>query len=258
MDRPTFVSFHVTGIVLLVAVALAVPPLAAQDVTRPAAPPLATDGVWNSVDIVPMPKRIELLGDELSLSGAVLVLGDTPCRQSEIGAEWINRHLAALGGEALTVVAGDVPAGASRAIVVGTRDDNPLIAKAAEDGLVDVGPGNPGPQGYEIRVGPQGYRVYLAGADVNCRRDDGQTPLHVAADSGRPEAVPRLLEHGADPEARDSSDRTPLQLAETAVVNRASREDVPPADGTRLDGSEPPEPDYAETIRLLRAEGGTG
>lgn len=41
----------------------------------------------------------------------------------------------------------------------------------------------------------------------------GRTPLHVAAQKGREKIVDILLQHGADCNARDSSDRTPLVYA---------------------------------------------
>jgi hypothetical protein len=44
--------------------------------------------VWDELDIVPMPKEIRLTGAEVRMDGkTALVLGKTPCRQSQIGAE---------------------------------------------------------------------------------------------------------------------------------------------------------------------------
>ena len=42
------------------------------------------------------------------------------------------------------------------------------------------------------------------GADVNVRKNDGNTPLHAAAFLGRAEAVKLLLKHGADANARNN------------------------------------------------------
>ena len=117
----------------------------------PAAVPAPTPAVWDQVDIVPMPKRIALTGRRAPLSagrGAALVVGERPCRQAEIGADWINRRMRALGKPALGVAPRtSAPAGALR-IVIGTRDDNALIRHAAEARRIDVAPGNPGERGY--------------------------------------------------------------------------------------------------------------
>ncbi len=58
-------------------------------------------------------------------------------------------------------------------------------------------------------------RLLLAhGADVNVRaKDDGQTPLHRASDSGAPEAVRLLLEQGANAEVKGDDGKTALQVA---------------------------------------------
>ena len=50
-------------------------------------------------------------------------------------------------------------------------------------------------------------------SNVNARADDGKTPLHLAANSGRDEVVRVLLEHGANVGAEDNEGKTPLHLA---------------------------------------------
>jgi len=44
---------------------------------------------------------------------------------------------------------------------------------------------------------------------VNGRGHYGKTPLHFAVENGRTEVLRLLLDHGADANARDESDRTP-------------------------------------------------
>ena len=48
---------------------------------------------------------------------------------------------------------------------------------------------------------------------ANARSADGSTPLHLAARFDQRDAAELLLEHGADPEARDGNGRTPAELA---------------------------------------------
>lgn len=51
-------------------------------------------------------------------------------------------------------------------------------------------------------------------AGVNDYDDEGQTPLHIAADQGLPEAVSVLSSHGADINVpREEDNRTPLHIA---------------------------------------------
>ena len=48
---------------------------------------------------------------------------------------------------------------------------------------------------------------------ANARAADGSTPLHLAARFDQRDAAERLLEHGADPAARDGDGRTPVEVA---------------------------------------------
>ena len=66
-------------------------------------------------------------------------------------------------------------------------------------------------------VGNAGAVAALAnqGADLEALGRDGLTPLHRAAALGNAEAVTTLLEAGADPNARDEYSQTPLNFAAT-------------------------------------------
>ena len=120
-------------------------------------------GLWDELDIIPMPKQIELTDRALSLEGAVVILGDAPSRQDEIGAQWLSDECVAHGGEALPAVTPDEGGDAPLRIIVGTPDSNSLIAAAG----LDVGPGNPGERGYVIATRERGGAtdLLLAGAD---------------------------------------------------------------------------------------------
>lgn len=132
-----------------------------------AEPSQNTAEIWEQVDVVPMPRQVALTGDKPTLDPAkvVLVLGDAPVRQSVLGAEWINKRIAIMGGGALRILKAseEIPASMTP-IIIGTREDNALIAKAVEEGLVNVGEKNPGVRGYEIKNSQNGP-VFLAGAD---------------------------------------------------------------------------------------------
>ena len=123
---------------------------------------------WTELDIIPMPKNIRLTDKDLVLDPdqVALVIGADACQQSEIGADWINRRLAQVGGKTpLPVINGtEIPADKT-AIIIGTSADNPLIAQAVAEKIVNVGEKNPGERGYEIRRTADGKKIFLAGAD---------------------------------------------------------------------------------------------
>ena len=52
-----------------------------------------------------------------------------------------------------------------------------------------------------------------AGAHLEARNGDGDTPLHLAALGGTAEAVMALLKAGADPKVRNNSDELPFDYA---------------------------------------------
>jgi ankyrin repeat protein len=56
------------------------------------------------------------------------------------------------------------------------------------------------------------------GADVNSKRKDLLTPLHLAATEGKFEVAQMLLQHGADVHSRNLSRETPLQLVPQPIL----------------------------------------
>ena len=60
-------------------------------------------------------------------------------------------------------------------------------------------------------------------ADVHAVKDDGSTPLHLAAQRGNDEMVSLLLEHGADPLAQNSQLLAPLNCAAAEGHSHAAR-----------------------------------
>jgi ankyrin repeat protein len=89
-----------------------------------------------------------------------------------------------------------------------------LLARGADVNAADVYGWTPLLRAvYEKR--PAVVRVLLrdASIDVNARNELGATALHYAAALGDPEMVRSLLHKGADADARDVGDRTPLTMA---------------------------------------------
>lgn len=136
----------------------------AQAVIRPEPP---TPEIWQKLDIVPMPKKITLLNKNIPLNAdeAVIVIGSSPSRQTEIGSAWINTHLVKYSGKPLPIAALQVVPDEAWKILIGTVEDNPLIAEAVAKKELDVGDKNPGERGYEIAVDEKSKTIWLAGAD---------------------------------------------------------------------------------------------
>lgn len=63
----------------------------------------------------------------------------------------------------------------------------------------------------DYQLDPEHFRALIdAGADVNAKDEDGQTPLHYAADRGHSEALKVLINAGADVNAKNENGWTPL------------------------------------------------
>ena len=97
-------------------------------------------------------------------------------------------------------------------MLLGTDDNDPNSkpineeALKAENGWVDVKTNK------ELRK--EITELLIAnGANVNAKRDDGETPLHQAADNGHKEVVELLIDKGADVNAMSDIGRTPLYWA---------------------------------------------
>ena len=78
---------------------------------------------WQELDVVPMPKEIRRTDRDVSMlpDEVTLVLGARKCRQSEIGAEWINNRVRALGGRPLRILSENDHVDTPLAMVIGTR-----------------------------------------------------------------------------------------------------------------------------------------
>jgi ankyrin repeat protein len=93
----------------------------------------------------------------------------------------------------------------------------------------------------EAKEGPRSLEciqaLLAAGAQVDAADDEGWTPLHVAAHSGRSDAAACLLQAGANLKKTDSTGKTPMLCAarvgheETVCLLVAAGADIEQQDG---------------------------
>ena len=92
--------------------------------------------------------------------------------------------------------------------IVQLLTDNPEVIKSAnEDGQTPL---HLAAEGGDLKMMTL---LIKFGGDVNARDSDGATPLHVAVDSGNNEAVKALVAKGADLNAKNNDGQTPLDIA---------------------------------------------
>ena len=113
---------------------------------------------------------------------------------------WTALHLSAANGSTRSV----------EALLATTRGSRELVRQAGFEGVTPL----------HLACGEEGEGLARVadtllrhGARVDARDRRGSTPLHVAALSGRVEAVRVLLKHGASEVARNHGGHTPLELA---------------------------------------------
>ncbi|MDY0008147.1 MAG: ankyrin repeat domain-containing protein [Bdellovibrionales bacterium] len=100
----------------------------------------------------------------------------------------------------------------------------PLVQAGASPNRTAPGTGyTPLIQAAALDAGRVLHALVRAGADLNGRGSNGQTALHHAADNQhRREALEVLISLGADLEARDGQGRTPLMISVEAGYHRAA------------------------------------
>ena len=106
-----------------------------------------------------------------------------------------------------------------------------------------------------------------AGADVNAKDEDGETPLHYTVYKGHKEIAELLIEKGADVDAGNSFGSTPLhnaaidghtEIVELLIAKGADVNAKADTGWTPLDWSDllPPNSNKTEIIDLLHKHGG--
>jgi ankyrin repeat protein len=86
--------------------------------------------------------------------------------------------------------------------------------------------------------------LIAAGAKIDTKNKDGQTPLYVAAINGLDAIVDLLLQKGAEINAKDTDGRTPLKAVKTVLYYLDTSDGIKSAN-------------YKKVIALLQNKGGT-
>ena len=89
-----------------------------------------------------------------------IVIGQNASDMEHYAARELQRYLNQILGSLLTIETAK-PDGtlSGRVFLLGTRESNPLIAKLAEESLIQVSASDPGPQGYVLKKAGQEFRL---------------------------------------------------------------------------------------------------
>jgi len=90
-----------------------------------------------------------------------------------------------------------------------------LLAYGADPNMQDKYGDTPLHKVLSVKIG-EDVAFMIDYANVNIKNSRGQTPLHLAVETGLPSAVEKLLLRGADVNARDNEGNTPLHYAARA------------------------------------------
>ncbi len=97
-----------------------------------------------------------------------IVIGQNAPAMEQYAARELQRYIYQVSGSLLAIETAPPGGGPSgRVLLLGTRDSNPLIAKLAGEGQVQISATDPGPQGYVLKN--YGETLVIAGSDeVGC------------------------------------------------------------------------------------------
>src|ERR1035437_7573649 len=114
-------------------------------------------------------------------SSAHILIGPNASAMEQYAARELQRYLYQVSGAFLAIETAKPDGKLSGWVfLLGTRESNPLIAKLAEEGQVDISGSDPGPRGYLLKKVGQASRLpsptetlVIAGSDaVGCLRSE--------------------------------------------------------------------------------------
>lgn len=155
--------------------------------------------------------------DQADQAVAAIEAGATPAAKNRDGLPVL--FIAAEKGDTAVV----------KALLKAGADPNAAIGMSFnEDGVGYRGTKDGTVLGYAAAKGNQLVMMDLvaAGADVNGAGPDGTTPLMMAADTGKLQAVRWLLEKGADPNQQNKHGGTALAMAQLMFSPDAQRQQI--------------------------------